>query len=54
MGEFAKQKVLSLIKYLTTENTQSGYWTKNKAKACVELIGEPMLSEKLIELLKDE
>lgn len=54
MGEFAKQQVLSLIKYLTTENTRSRYWTKNKAKACIELIGEPMLSEKLKELQSDK
>lgn len=53
MGEFAKQKVLSLIKYLTTENPQSGYWTNDKANACIELIGEPMLSEKLEELQSD-
>jgi AAA15 family ATPase/GTPase len=52
MGEYAKEKVLSLIAYLTRGNKDNGLWTKESAEAFIEMIGEPILREKLRELQK--
>lgn len=52
MGEYAKEKVLSLIAYSTRGNTDKGLWTKESAEAFIEMIGEPILREKLRKLQK--
>lgn len=51
MGEFAKQQVLSLIKYLANaRHPQNSLWTKESVETFIEMIGEPILREKIKEL----
>lgn len=52
MGEYAKEKVISFIKYLTRGNADHGLWTKESAEAFLEMIGEPILRDKLRDLQK--
>lgn len=46
MGEFAKSKILSLIKFLTN-NRESKKWDMVKAQEFISMIGEPLLKEQL-------
>lgn len=58
MGEFAKRKILSAIKYL--EDTEAGsidqlspihsIWSKETVRAFINLIGEPLIKDSLIDL----
>ena len=54
MGEFAKQKILSLIKFITGKSSKSKEWDREKAKHFISLIGEPILKEKLTDLLNSK
>lgn len=47
MGEFAKNKILSLIAYLDKEDTDEGYWTDEKAKRTIDLVGDEVISYQL-------
>lgn len=51
MGEFAKEKINSVINYL--KDPQSTIHTKEEAKKIVEIIGEPFLRNKLLEMYDD-
>ena len=54
IGEFTKQKILSLIKFITKGSPKNKEWDKEKAKYFISLIGEPILKEKLKDLLKSK
>ena len=46
MGEFAKDKINKIIKYLTGESKQK----KDDYKKTIDIIGEPVLKRKLQEM----
>ena len=52
IGELAKTKILSLIKYLINKRQQKNAkgWNMRKAGEFIELVGEPLLKDKLLEL----
>ena len=51
MGEFAKEKIVSLINYL--KNLQNDdYWTEEKAKQVIELVGDEVIRYQLKELYR--
>jgi hypothetical protein len=59
MGEFAKEKIKDLIKYLTYNEKVNGSktnekpeyeWSQNTSKEFIEIIGEPLLKYDLKEL----
>ena len=52
VGEFARQKVLSLANYLKGDDSSDG-WSAEKARAFINEIGEPLLREQLIEMYKE-
>ena len=54
MGEFTKQKILSLIKFITGKSNNSKEWDREGAKHFISLIGEPILKEKLTDLLNSK
>ncbi len=45
MGEFAKNKIQSLITYLENRDTNEELWNQEKADKFIQIIGEPMLKE---------
>lgn len=48
VGEFAKEKINSLIYYLEKGENQQGYnWSETTAKQCIDLIGDPLLHNML-------
>lgn len=50
MGEFAKNKINSLITFLVSGAQSSDEWDASTAKEFIELIGEPLLRSELREL----
>jgi ribosomal protein S17E len=52
IGEFVKKKILSLIDYLT--GGRQGSWNLQEAKDFIADIGEPLLKNKLEELIKQK
>lgn len=52
MGELAKNKIKSLIKYLTSDYRKSKGWEMSSARCFIELIGEPFLKNDLLELYR--
>lgn len=54
IGEFTKQKILSLIKFITKGSPKNKEWDKEKAKYFISLIGEPIIKEKLTNLLNSK
>ena len=52
VGEYARQKVLSLVTYLE-ENGNHDDWTPEKAKLFIKEIGEPLVREQLLGLYKE-
>lgn len=52
VGEFARQRVLSLVHYLNGEGNTDG-WTAPKARAFIYEIGEPLVREQLIGIYKE-
>lgn len=47
MGEFAKEKINSLIKYIENGKLKDKDWNKEKAKKFINLIGEPLIRNDL-------
>lgn len=52
MGEFAKEKIKDVLKFLKSEN--SIIQSKEEAKNIIEIIGEPFLKEKLMKMYNDK
>lgn len=52
VGEFARQKVLSLVKYLKDEENRDD-WNPEKAREFIQDIGEPLVREQLLGLYKE-
>ena len=52
VGEFAKQKVLSLVEYLEERENRDD-WNPEKAREFITEIGEPLVREQLFGLYKD-
>lgn len=50
MGEFAREKILSLIDYLKDDKKQDGIWNMEKAEKIINEIGEPLIKEQLLTL----
>lgn len=51
MGEFAKEKIVSLINYLKNPQNDD-YWTEEKAKQVIELVGDEVIRYQLKELYR--
>jgi hypothetical protein len=51
VGEFAKQRVLSLLDYLNGLNVDG--WSPEKARAFIAEVGEPLVREQLLGIYKD-
>lgn len=48
MGEFAKNKIVSLLRYLSTEKLKNDvFWNKTKADQFIEIVGEPIIQDQL-------
>lgn len=54
MGEFAKEKITTLIKYLTSNKIKTKEWDFEKSENFINLIGEPFLKNDLKSLLADK
>ena len=54
IGEFTKRKILSLVKFITGKSHKTEEWDKKKAQHFISLIGEPILKEKLNNLLESK
>ena len=52
VGEFSRQKVLSLVEYLK-EGENCDDWNPEKAKMFIKEIGEPLVREQLLGLYKE-
>ena len=52
VGEFAKQRVLSLVDYLC-EKENRDEWTSEKAKSFIMEIGEPLVRQQLLDMYRD-
>ena len=52
VGEFAKQRVLSLLNYLKGYKDNDG-WSPEKARAFIAEIGELLVREQLLGIYKD-
>ena len=52
VGEYARQKVLSLVAYLKEEGNRDA-WTPEKAKLFIKEIGEPLVREQLLGLYRE-
>ena len=52
VGEFARLKVLSLVKYLKDEENRDD-WNPEKAREFIQDIGEPLIREQLLGLYKE-
>jgi energy-coupling factor transporter ATP-binding protein EcfA2 len=52
MGEFAKTKILDLVEYLKKDEKEdyNGEWTYENSNEFIELIGEPIIRERLLML----
>lgn len=50
MGEFVKDKINSVIDFITEDKNPNNIWTINTAKEFIELIGEPLIRTELREL----
>ena len=48
MGEFAKQKIIKMVNELNNNKVD-----KQKARELVDLVGEPILKERLKELIEE-
>ena len=53
MGEFARNKINDVIKFLN-EDTSSSIQSKDEAISIIEIIGEPFLKEKLMKMYSDK
>lgn len=51
MGEFAKEKIVSLINYLKNPQNDD-YWTEEEAKQVIELVGDEVIRYQLKELYR--
>ena len=51
MGEFAKEKIVGLINYLKNPQNDD-YWTEEKAKQVIELVGDEVIRYQLKELYR--
>ena len=47
MGEVAKKKIESLVAYLVNGDTDKGYWTDEKAKRTIDMVGDEVISYQL-------
>lgn len=53
MGEFVREKIISLLDFLRIENGQNtNEWTKENALQFINLIGEPLINERLSSMYK--
>jgi len=53
MGEQAKQKILELIRFLDNMNRDEyGIWNQGRANEFINMIGEPLMKQQLMELYK--
>lgn len=52
VGEFARQRVISLVRYLK-EGENNDEWTQEKARLFINEIGEPVVKDNLIALYRD-
>lgn len=52
VGEFARQRVLSLVDYLKGEDNEYG-WNPEKARSFIKEIGEPLIREQLLDIYRD-
>ncbi|MFC0777893.1 AAA family ATPase [Flavobacterium sp. HJSW_4] len=50
MGEFVKDRINSVIDFITEDENPNNIWTLNTAKEFIELIGEPLIRAELREL----
>lgn len=53
MGEFVRKKILSLLDFLTNPDSRE-IWDSETAKFFIESIGEPLIKERLKDMLKDK
>lgn len=51
MGEFAKEKIVSLVNYLKNPQNDD-YWTEEKAKQMIDLVGDEVIRYQLKELYR--
>lgn len=54
IGEFTKRKILSLVKFIAGKSHKTKEWDKKKAQHFISLIGEPILKEKLTDILNSK
>jgi hypothetical protein len=54
MGEFAKEKIISLIEYLSSIKKKGKGWDIDKAQNFINMIGEPFIKGDLESLLADK
>lgn len=52
IGEFARSKILDLIKFLTSESTDKveTEWDQKSSKEAIDIIGEPLIRDQLLSL----
>lgn len=50
MGEFAKEKIESLVAYLSNKNYNDGYWSEKKAFDIINLVGDEVVRYQLKKL----
>lgn len=47
IGEFSLNKIKNLLKFLEGESIKTNYWNKTNSSETIELIGEPMIKERM-------
>ena len=50
MGEFAKEKIESLVAYLSNKNCNDGYWSEKKAFDIINFVGDEVVRYQLKKL----
>ncbi|MFN5443349.1 MAG: AAA family ATPase, partial [Crocinitomicaceae bacterium] len=50
IGEFAKEKINSLIDFLKSENIEDDTWNEDYAFQCINIIGENLIKNTLLEI----
>lgn len=53
IGEFSKNKILSLVDWLEEKTGQESGWSDEKAKAFIELVDDPFVSSQLNQMLRE-
>jgi hypothetical protein len=53
IGEFSKNRIISLVNWLEGKSVDGNDWTVEKAKAFVELVDDPFVSSQLNQMLRD-